>query len=105
MTNAQPLEERKHPPLCPVSAVTASKRKSICVNKEGGDKHLSSSSYMLDTALFYLPNVFIFSLKPSHYPMKEPLQHCREMSQSNVNSKGFNSGLSDALSRDLSFVQ
>ncbi|KAL6047617.1 hypothetical protein STEG23_000283 [Scotinomys teguina] len=26
-----------------------------------------------------------------HHPLKQPLQHCGEMSQSNVNSKGFNS--------------
>lgn len=97
--------EKTTSPLPCVFAVTASKRKSICVNKEGGDKHLSSSSCTLDTALFYLFNVFIFSFKPFHYPTKQPLQHGREMSQSNVNSKGFNSGLSDARSRNQSFVQ
>lgn len=97
--------EKTASPLPCVFAVTASKRKSICVNKGGGDKHLSSSSCMLDTVLFYLFNVFVFSFRSSHHPMKQPLQHCREMSQSNVNSKGFNLGLSDARSCDLSFIQ
>lgn len=50
-----------------VFVVTASKRKSICVNKEGGDKHLSSSCCVLGSALFYLSKAFIFSFRPFHY--------------------------------------
>lgn len=50
-----------------VFVVTASKRKSICVKKEGGDKHLSSSCCMLDTAWFYLSKTFIFSLRSFHH--------------------------------------
>lgn len=50
-----------------VFVATASKRKSICVNKEGGDKHLSSSCFMLGITLVYLSTAFIFSFRLFHY--------------------------------------